>query len=98
MSDGPESDRTLFPARRRTSAATALLAAGIVAATGVLYGGLLAGGDAWPVFVVLSCAAPLILLGLISIARWLACLVGRASGRQDSVSEGQDESRPLPET
>jgi hypothetical protein len=52
----------------------------ILAASFACYGGLVRGGDAWPIYVVLTCTAPVILLMLIAggselfqaIERWRA--------------------------
>jgi formate-dependent nitrite reductase membrane component NrfD len=40
----------------------------IIAITSAIYAGLVARGPTWPIYVVLACAAPLLLLSLVTAA------------------------------
>jgi hypothetical protein len=81
----PESDPSNSNGgRRQTDAVTAVLAVGILIAMGGIYAGLMAGGEFWPVYIELACAAPLILLALVTLARPLAS-AGRSIFSRRSV-------------
>ncbi len=59
-----------------------VLAVLILAWMGLVYAGLVARGAAWPVFVILACIGPLVLVTVISLTQAAAWLVLRVFHRR----------------
>jgi low affinity Fe/Cu permease len=69
MAQAPE---TNSPWRRPQFGFRALgMFSAIVAMVAAIYGGLIRGGATWPVYVVLACAAPVLLLIVVDGLQWV---------------------------
>jgi hypothetical protein len=43
----------------------------IVAIVAAIYGGLIRQGTTWPIYIALSCAAPVLLLVIVTVLEWM---------------------------
>jgi hypothetical protein len=68
-----QSQGSVPPWRRRQFGFRALaMFSTIVATVAAIYGGLIRGGTTWPIYVVLGCAAPVLLLIIVDGLQWVA--------------------------
>ena len=49
----------------------------IVAIVAALYGGLIRRGPTWPIYIALSCAAPVLLLMIVGALEWVVQVFAR---------------------
>jgi hypothetical protein len=85
MAQSPDSRS---PWRRQFGFRALAMFSTIVASVAAIYGGLIRGGPTWPIYVVLGCAAPVLLLIIVDGLQWT---VNFATTRLKSQRDTSDE-------
>jgi hypothetical protein len=62
----------------------------IVAIVAAIYGGLVRKGTAWPIYIALSCAAPVLLLVIVGGLEWIVRVVDEY--RQPRSGPGDEQA------
>jgi hypothetical protein len=67
----PPSDPTPSWTRPQFGFRALAMFSAIVAIVAALYGGLVRRGNAWPIYIALSCGAPVLLLIIVGALEWI---------------------------